>query len=174
MYSSRRRHTLSGKNPTKQEKCLFNKSQNMNNDPLTVQRRALEERRPWTGNNNRIHAACIGLSVFFLQMQHFEQVITEQTEEMSWQLCVSTHEVDLFIFPRRGIWGAGISTFTRWPRKLSLMMPKAIWLKQTVQTAEHIGSQPETCRNFHTAFIWSKIPIGLLVKSFLIYYILKM
>lgn len=100
--------------------------------------------------------------VCFLQMQHFEQVITEQTEEMSWQLCVSTHEVDLFIFPRRGIWGADISTFTRWPRKLSLMMPKAIWLKQTVQTAEstaeHIRSQPETCRNFHTAFIWSKIP----------------
>ncbi len=84
----------------------------MTNDPLRVLQ-SREELYSKDATGQVIIAFMQLTLVCFLQMQHFEQVITEQTEEMSWQLCVSTREVeDLFIFPRREFWVAGISTFT--------------------------------------------------------------
>lgn len=83
-YPSGKRQTLTGKkNTSKQEKCLINKSQNMTNDPLNVlQSREELYSKDATGQVTIITFMQLTL-VCFLQMQHFEQVITEQTEEMS-------------------------------------------------------------------------------------------
>lgn len=82
-YPSGKRQTLTGKkNPSKQEKCLINKSQNMTNDPLRVLQ-SREELYSKDATGQVIIAFMQLALVCFLQMQHFEQVITEQTEEMS-------------------------------------------------------------------------------------------